>query len=243
MVGNIGRGRARPAGDRLHGSPQGLHGAFHSRLHGRRDAQRLAVADPAARRAALRRRRLLATLLAAVLVLAGALIGIQLMPVRYAATSVVSFVPRPSTLTSADTVQLVGQKYVVLATSPVTLTAAERAVGAPLGLLSGSTGAVLGTGTGNVSVTVTLPDGNDAAEAANAIALALVVASRADHLVEGQQTAPAESETAVRKPPRPLLRVAALLAASLTGLLVWTALAGLGRPREPAPEPVAVGVR
>lgn len=228
MVGNIGRWRERPAD---------------GRLHGRRDARLFTLAGPADRLATRRRRRVLAALLAAALVGAGALTGVQLMPTRYAATSVVSFVPRPNALTSADTVQLVGQKYVVLATSPVTLAAAGRAIAAPPGLLTDATGAVLGVGTGNVSVTVTLPDRADAAEAANAVAAALVATSRTDLLVDGQQTAPAEAETAVRKPPRSLLRFASLLAAVLTGLLLWTALAGLPRPLEPASGQVAVGVR
>jgi hypothetical protein len=192
--------------------------------------------------AARRRRQLLAAAGAFLAVLAGALAGVQLMSTRYAATSVVSFVPRPSSLTSADTVQLVGQKYVVLATSPITLDAAGAAVGAPLGLLTGATTAVLGAGTGNVAVTVTLPDRSDAAAAANAVAEALVRASRSDRLVEGEQTAPAVAATAEPRPARMLLRGAGGLAAVLAGALTWSALAGLAGPRD-AQDAVPVAIR
>ncbi|MEN3356143.1 MAG: hypothetical protein V7637_125 [Mycobacteriales bacterium] len=217
MAGGIGRWRGRPGRERH---------------RGRRGELPISLASPAYRLATLRRRRLAAALSATLLVGAGALATVQLTPPRYAATSVVSFVPRPNLLASADTVQLVGQKYVVLATSPLTLEAAGSALGTPAGPLTGATAAVLGAGTGNVAVTVTLPDRARAADAANAVAAVLVRASRSDQLVEGEQTAPAVPGTAELHPPRLLLRSAAVLAAVLAGLLVWTALAGLVRPRE-----------
>jgi hypothetical protein len=229
MTRTLHRWRSRPAGQR----------------RGRRDEPRPPRPWPTEQRRARARRRLrlLATVAVFGAVLGGVLAGVQRMPTRYAATSVVSFVPRPNSLTSADTVQLVGQKYVVLATSPVTLDAAGRAVRAPLGLLTGATTAVLGAGTGNVAVTVTLPDRSDAAAAANAVAVALVRASRSDRLVAGEQTAPAVAATAVPKPPRTLLRGAGALAALLAAALTWTALAGLARPREAPVDGVAVAIR
>src|SRR5437016_4260797 len=60
-------------------------------------------------------------------VLAGLLAAVQAMPTRYAATSVVSFVPRPESAAAADTVQLVGEKYVVLARAPAVLETAGAA--------------------------------------------------------------------------------------------------------------------
>jgi hypothetical protein len=195
---------------------------------------------PARRHRAGARRRALATGGAFLLVLAAGLAAIQAMPTRYAATSVVSFVPRPTALTSADTVQLVGQKYVVLATSPVTLGAAETAVGAPAGTLTDTTTAVLGAGTGNVSVTVTLRDRSDAAAAANAVAGILVRAASGDSLVTGEQTVPAVPGAAERKPARMLLRSAATLAALLAGALVWTAFAERARPPETHQDGVAM---
>ncbi|HVQ94705.1 MAG TPA: hypothetical protein VMU51_26950 [Mycobacteriales bacterium] len=203
----------------------------------------ISLASPAYRHGVLRRRRLLAALAATLLVGVGALVAAQLLPQRYAATSVVSFVPRPNSLASADTVQLVGQKYVVVATSPVTLAAAGSRVGAPVGLLTDATTAVLGAGTGNVAVTVTLPDRSDAVEAANAVAGELVRAAQSDRLVQGEQTAAAVPATAELRPPRLLLRSVAVLAALLAGLLVWTALAGLTRPGEVLSDGVTVAIR
>jgi hypothetical protein len=230
MTRKIRRWRSRPAGQRRR------------RRHLPAAAPRGWPAEPR-RAAARRRRRVLATAAVFVAVLAGALGGVQLIPTRYAATSVVSFVPRPNSQTPADTVQLVGQKYVVLATSPITLDAAGRAVRAPLGLLTGATTAVLGAGTGNVAVTVTLPDRFDAAAAANAVAVTLVQASRDDRLVAGEQTAPAVPATAEARPPRTLLRGAGGLAALLASALTWSALAGLSRPREAPRDGVTVAIR
>jgi hypothetical protein len=62
-------------------------------------------------------------------------------------------------------------------------------------------------------------------------------------LVQGELTAPAVPATAELRPPRLLLRSAAVLAALLTGLLVWTALAGLTRPGEVLPDGVTVAIR
>jgi hypothetical protein len=198
---------------------------------------------PGGRRRVRRRRPALAAVAAFLTVLTGALLAVQAMPTTYAATSVVSFVPRPTSLMSADTVQLVGQKYVVLATSPITLDAAGVAVGAPTGLLTRATTAVLGAGTGNVAVTVTLADRYGAAVAANAVAGALVRASRSDRLVEGEQTAPAVAATAEPRPARALLRSAGVLAALLAGALAGSAVAGFARPPAAQQDGIAVAAR
>jgi len=158
-------------------------------------------------------------------VLAGVLVAVQAMPTRYAATSVVSFVPRPESPAAADTVQLVGEKYVVLARAPAVLETAGAAARTPPDRLGQATSAVLGAGTGNVSVTVTLSDRDRAVAAANAVSAALVRAAAGDRLVAGEQTSPAVPATARVEPARTLLRAAGVLAALLAAALAWAAVA------------------
>jgi hypothetical protein len=166
-------------------------------------------------------------------VLVGALAAVQQLPTTYAAVSVVSFLPRPETPVGADTVELVGQKYAVLATSPEVLRTAGATLGGRPDDLRAATTAVLGEGTGNLQVTVTLPDRNRAAGAANAVAGALVRASARDELVTGELVSPATGPDAEVRPARMLLRGVGGIAAVLAAALVWAVVAG-GRRRERA---------
>ena len=163
---------------------------------------------------------------------------IRTLPTTYAAVSVVSFLPRPEAQVPADTVQLVGQKYAVLATSPDVLQQAGTAAGVPAEELRSATTAVLGTGTGNLDVTVTLADPDRAARAANAVTGVLIRASEQDPLAAGELTSRAVGRDAEERPARTLLGGAGLLAAALAAALVWAVVAG-GRRRvrvETAPE-------
>jgi hypothetical protein len=175
-----------------------------------------------------------------VAVSAGALGAVQLMPTRYAATSVVSFVPRPDSLANADTVQLIGQKYVVVATSGGVVDTAAAVSGLRVADLRPALKAELGAGTGNVSVTVTWADPVPAAAAANAVAGALVRAARPDRVVEGEQVAPAQPATAEVRPARRLLRVAGLIGALLSAAVTWSVITAQGRLRQPETLPVAL---
>jgi len=159
-------------------------------------------------------------------VLLGTLAVVWTLPTTYAATSVVSFLPRAEAQVPADTVQLVGQKYAVLATSPDVLQAAGAAAGEPAGNLAAATRAVLGTGTGNLEVTVTLPDRDQAARAANAVTAVLIRSAEQDQLVAGELTSRAVGTDAEVRPPRTLLGGAGLLAAALAAALVWAVVAG-----------------
>lgn len=162
-------------------------------------------------------------------VLLGALGVVQTLPTVYAASSVVSFLPRPDAPLGADTVQLVGEKYAVLATSPDVLRSVGTATGERPEDLRTATSATLAEGTGNLQVTVTLAEPDRAARAANAVAEVLVGTSSRDELVTGERTARAVAEDAEVRPARMLLRGVGLLAAALAAALVWALLAGRRR--------------
>lgn len=199
------------------------------------DGRDTARDGPAAISPSKRRRAALRTaVLTFLVVLAGAMLGVQILPTRYAATSVVSFMPRLTSLTSADTVQLLGQKYVVLATSATIMQTAGDAIQAPPEDLVRATTAVLDAGTGNLEITVLRPSRQQAVDAANAVADVLVRRSRYDDLVQAESTSPAVASRAESRPARLLLRCAASVAAVLAGLLVWTLVRG--RPGRGQPD-------
>jgi hypothetical protein len=167
-------------------------------------------------------------------VLVGVLAGVQLLPTSYAATSIVTVLPRPTSGVGADTVQLIAEKYVVLATANDTMTSAGSVIRTSPQDLVRATVAVLATGTGNIEVTVTLPDRQTAAAAANAVAVGLVSASRQDPLAVVEAVAPAVPASAQSKPARSVLRAAGLLAALLAAVLVfWVLRGGTGRVSSP----------
>jgi putative inorganic carbon (hco3(-)) transporter len=189
-----------------------------------------------------------ATLVAGI---AATVVGVRAVPMTYEATSVVSFVPRPDSTASADTVQLVGEKYAVLATAPRTLRAAGE------GRAAGDATAALDPGTGNLRITVSDRDPRAAVAAANAIGSVVVRSAGRDPLVDGELVAPAAA--AVPAPRRKLLGLAGLAVSVLGVVLVLVvsrrraeasrgrayggfAAPGAGRPREPESRPHAAGL-
>jgi hypothetical protein len=176
-----------------------------------------------------RRGELLLAAAVFVTVLLGALGVVRTLPTAYAASSVVSFLPRPDALLGADTVQLVGQKYAVLATSPDVLRSAAAVTGDRPEDLRTATTAVLAEGTGNLRITATLADADRAARAANAVADVLIRASGRDQLVAAELTSRAIGQDAEVRPARMLLRGVGVLAAALAAALAWSLVAGVRR--------------
>jgi hypothetical protein len=166
-----------------------------------------------------------------VIALVGALGLVERLPTTYAASSVVSFLPRPDGPVGADTVQLVGEKYAVLAVSPDVLRSVATVTGEQPEDLRVATAAALAQGTGNLQVTVTLADPVRAARAANAVADVLVSTSARDQLVAGELTSRAVGQDAEPRPARMLLRGVSVLAAALFAALVWAMVAGARRRR------------
>jgi hypothetical protein len=190
-----------------------------------------------------RRRMAIIALLVGALPLAVGLGLIQAWPTRYAATSVVSFTPRPAAMAPADTLQLVGQKYVVIATSRATMQAASDTLGLNADDLAAGTVAALSPASVNLEIVVELPDREQAVAAANTVAALVVERAANDELIKVEQTSSAVAIEAVAKPPRGLLRAVSGVAAALLAGLVWTVLRGRSRvgPAVPPARP-AVGV-
>jgi capsular polysaccharide biosynthesis protein len=164
--------------------------------------------------------------LAGAIAAVSALVGIEVMPTRYAATSVVSLVPRPTAVTSADTVRLLGKKYVVVATSATIMQRVGDAIGAQPDELLSSTTANLDAHTDNLTITVVRSDRQSAVDAANAVADALVRRSRFDELAQVEVTSPASAGRVEVSPSGPLLRSAGAVGAVIVGVLAWLLVYG-----------------
>lgn len=196
-------------------------------------------ASPPPPQVLVRRRASLAGVVVFFVLFSGGLGVIRTLPTKYVATTVVSFMPRPGSGMAADTVQMAGQKYVVIATSPTTLLAASGAIGGSADELSDATSAVLDAGTGNVEVTVEWPNREQAVNVANAVAEVLVRRSAQDQLVSGEATSPAVASRVEVKPARTLLLIASGLAAALAAILAWSVMKARARPRRRSDQPSA----
>ncbi|MFD8236295.1 hypothetical protein ACFV20_31025 [Streptomyces sp. NPDC059696] len=164
---------------------------------------------------ALRRRGLLAALLAGLLVLVTGLVIIEQLPTRYATKSTISFAPRSQPNVSADVIELVANKYAVVATSTTSVASAARAASVTRKELRDALSVSVPSNTANLDISVSLPDANEAATAANSIAAVVSRAAADDQLIEGEITARADPVSAQLQPSRSLLRVVTVAAALL----------------------------
>ena len=171
-----------------------------------------------------RRNRWLAPLLAGVIVLGAGLAVVERLPTSYATTSTISFAPRAETLVSADVIELIANKYAVVARASTTVDTAAVAAGVEPEDLRADLSVTVEPRTANLDVTVSLDSADQAAKACNAIANVVDRSVRDDQLVSGEITNRADPDAAERNPPRGMLRLivvaAALLAAAWAGFAV-----------------------
>ena len=169
--------------------------------------------------------------LIAVLVFVGATIYVETLPSQYDGEAVVAIGPRPTVESAgADTVRVVGPKYVAYAEAPATIREVATELGEDGDTLQDAVNASIAEDTGNVTVTVRLPDASRAARAANEFAEELLSFSHSDPLLIAQVIAPAVRPAAPASPPRRLLEAASLIVGSLLGVAV-SLLLERGRPR------------
>jgi succinoglycan biosynthesis transport protein ExoP len=170
-------------------------------------------------------------LVLALAVLGGAVVYVHFLPSKYDGKAIVAVGPRPKVVSaSADTVRVVGPKYVAYITAPATVRTVAARIGASPSTLENAVNATLAQNTGTITVTVRLRSPSLAAKAANAFALQAVQFSEQDPLLAAQLVAPALTPTAPSSPPRALLDAAALLVGLLLGIGV-SVLLERGRPR------------
>ncbi len=170
-------------------------------------------------------------LLIAAAILAGAVIYVESLPSEYDANAVVSIAPRPDVATvGADTVRVVGPKYVAYVEAPSTAQEVSDATGVDAGTLEDAVDASIAPDTGNITITARMRSPEQAAEVATAYAQAVEDFSIDDPLLTATTIAEAVPPRAPAAPPRRLLEAAALVVGLIIGIGV-AALLERGRPR------------
>jgi succinoglycan biosynthesis transport protein ExoP len=171
------------------------------------------------------------TALIALIFFLGATIYVETLQAQYDGEALVAVGPRPHVPTAgADTVRVIAPKYVEYVTARSTVQLVAPRIGEDEETLEKAVSARVATDTGNVTITVRLPDPDRAARAANAFAEQALEFSKTDPLLTGQLVARALPPTSPAAPPRRLLEAAALLVGILLGV-VASLLLERGRPR------------
>lgn len=163
--------------------------------------------------------------------LLGAIVYVESLPAEYEAEAVVALTPRSDSPTaSSDSVRIVAPSYVAYLTAPATIREVARDLSADPTTVGDAARASVAPDSGNLTISATSLDKEDAPVIANAFADAAVELSQTDELLEAKVIAPAVTPGSPSGPPRKLLEAAALL----VGLLLGTVTALLlerGRPR------------
>lgn len=161
----------------------------------------------------------------------GVTVYVETLPSQYDGEALVAVGPRPNVPTAgADTVRVIAPKYVEYVTARSTVEDLAPSLREDPEDLDNAVSARVATDTGNVTITVRLPDPRRAASAANAFAQQALDFSKSDPLLTAQLVARALPPTSAAAPPRRLLEASALLVGILLGV-VASLLLERGRPR------------
>jgi succinoglycan biosynthesis transport protein ExoP len=170
------------------------------------------------------------TVLIALLFMVGATLYVETLPSQYDGKTLVAVGPRAGSGAGSDDVRVIAPKYVEYVTARSTVEKVAPGIGEDPDTLEKAVTASVATDTGNVTITVRLPDPERAARAANAFAQEAVALSRTDRLMIAQQVTQALPPEDPSAPPRRLLEAAALLVGIMLGV-VASLLLERGRPR------------
>jgi capsular exopolysaccharide synthesis family protein len=169
-----------------------------------------------------------------VLVALAAAIGVYayaaLLDDYYDSETVLAFAPRPDVNASSDIVRVVLPKYATFVTSERTIRRVARERGESASELDSATTATIAADSGNLSITVRLPQPGRAARAANALANATLDYAQDDPLVDASVPAPALPESGPSGPPRSLYLAAGLILGLVLGAMA-AFLVERNRPR------------
>jgi succinoglycan biosynthesis transport protein ExoP len=175
-------------------------------------------------------RRWKAVVLVAVAVVAATTAYATSLPDEYTSSVVMSFAPKPEAAVGADTVRVVLPRYVAYVTSRSTTNRVAASVGERARVLADAVDASVTADSANLTISVTLPTGRRATDAANALAADALAFAGADKLLDAVIVAQALPPSVPSGPPRRLYQLAGVT----LGLLLGAAGALLlerGRPR------------
>ena len=165
-----------------------------------------------------------------VCLVAGATAYVETLPNQYESQALIALGPRTRVGASADTVRVVGPKYVEYLTAPSTIQEIAPLVDESPADIADGVDAELAVDTGNLTITAEMTSPEAAADVANAFADAAVELSDDDRLLSGELLAEALEPEDPSGPPRRLLEGASLLAGLLLGAAIAVVLER-GRPR------------
>jgi capsular exopolysaccharide synthesis family protein len=176
------------------------------------------------------RRRWIPVTIVTVCLVAGASWYVETLPNQYESTALIALGPRTRVGASADTVRVVGPKYVEYLTAPSTIEEIAPDVDESPADIAEGVDAELAVDTGNLTITAEMTSPEAAADVANAFADAAVDLADEDRLLTGELLAEALEPAEPSGPPRRLLEAASLLAGLLLGAAIAVVLER-GRPR------------
>src|SRR6266508_3422753 len=170
------------------------------------------------------------TALIAVLFTLGATVYVESLQSEYDGQALVAVQPRLNTQAGADDVRVIAPKYVEYVTARSTVEKVAPGIGEDPDVLADAVTSRVAADTGNITITVRLPDPRRAANAANALAREAVTFSSTDRLLVAQQVTEALPPKQPAAPPRRLLEAVALLVGLMLGV-VASLLLERGQPR------------
>ena len=176
------------------------------------------------------RRRWKVTFIVALFVAAGAAYYVESLPNQYEATALVALSPRTRVGATADTVRVVGPKYVEYLTAPSTIEEVAPLLNIDPDDIEDGLDATIATDTGNLSVTAEMGSPSEAEDVADAFANRAVDLADTDKFLSGELLAEALPPNEPSGPPRRLFEAAAVVAALLLGIAMAIVLER-GRPR------------
>lgn len=135
----------------------------------------------------------------------------------YDSETVLAFAPRPDVNASSDIVRVVLPKYATFVTSKRTVRRVASSLGEDASELDHGTTASIAADSGNLSITVRLPQPRRASRAANALANATLKYAKDDPLVDASVPAAAVPESSPSGPPRSLYLAAGLVLGLVLG--------------------------
>lgn len=164
------------------------------------------------------RRRWPLALLAGLPLFGAVLFYAENLPNTYTSTAVVSLTPRPDVAVGGDILRVVAPKYVAYLDSRPVVAEVAAAKGLDAGELQDGLDVSVAPETANLEVNVELADPQDAAAAAQALAMQAVELATADRLLRADLLVPAVVVQTPSGPPRRLIEAGGALLALLAGV-------------------------